>query len=63
VKLNETLKAGDEIKIVKGDQESTQTVASMQVDHKNIETAEKGDEVGLKVEEPTKDGAEVYLVS
>lgn len=63
MKLSETLKVSDQIKIVRGDQEFTQTVASMQVEHENIQTAKKGDEVGLKVDQPTKEGAEVYLVS
>lgn len=63
MKLSETLKVSDQIKIVRGDQEFTQAVASMQVEHENIQTAKKGDEVGLKVDQPTKEGAEVYLVS
>ena len=63
LKLNDKLKAGEEIKIVRDEEEATQTVSSMQVDHKNIQEAKKGDEVGLKVDQPTKEGAKVYLVS
>ena len=63
VKLEDTLKVGDQIKIVRGDQEFTQTVTSMQVEHENIQSAKKGEEIGLKVDQPTKENAEVYLVS
>ena len=63
VKLKDALKVGDQIKIVRGEEEFTQEVASMQVEHKNIQEAKKGDEIGLKVDQPTKEGAEVYLVS
>lgn len=63
VKLNGTLKVGDQIKIVRGENEFTQEVTSMQIEHENIESAKKGDEVGLKVDQPAKDSAEVYQVS
>lgn len=63
VKLNGTLKVGDKIKLVRGENEFTQEVTSMQIEHENIESAKKGDEVGLKVDQATKDSAEVYQVS
>lgn len=63
MKLEDALKVGDKIKIVRGEQEFTQEVASMQVEHENIQEAKKGDEVGLKADQPTKENAEVYLVS
>lgn len=60
--LNSTLKQGDKIKFVRGDQEFEQTVDSMQVDHKSVKAAKKGDSIGLKVDQAIKPGAEVFLV-
>jgi translation elongation factor EF-1alpha len=56
------LKVGDKIKIVSGDNEFEQEVASMQVEHKNVQSAKKGDAVGLKVDQPVKRG-EVFKVA
>ncbi len=62
VKLDDTLKIGDRIKLKHGDDEFEQEVTSMQVDHQAIESAEKGDEVGLKVDKKAKEGWEVYKI-
>lgn len=56
------LKAGDEVKLKRGDEEFTQKVESLQVEHENVDVVKKGDSFGLKVEKPTKPGTEVYLV-
>ena len=61
VRLEKSLKAGDSVKLVKGDNEFKQTVESMQVEHAQIPQGKKGDEVGIKVEQPTKEGTLVYL--
>lgn len=61
IKLSVSLSKGDSIRIVGG--ESTdfeQTVSSMEVEHKKIEKAKKGDEVGLKVKEKVREGYKVY---
>jgi len=34
----------------------------MQIEHEQVEKAKKGDEVAIKVDQPTKEGAEVYKV-
>lgn len=61
VELSAGLKKGDWIRVVGGvDTDFEQKVTSMEVDHEKIEEAEKGDEVGLKVEEKVRDGYEVY---
>ncbi len=54
------IKAGDRIKISGHDKEFEQEIASLQVEHQNIQTAKKGDDVGMKVDQPVKDGDEVY---
>jgi len=57
------LKEGDEIRIMGGEStDFNQIVDSMQVDHKKVKTAKKGDEVGLKVKEKVHEGYKVYKV-
>jgi putative protease len=60
LKVIATLKVGDKIKITGRGNEFEMIVESMQVEHKNIKTAEKGDDVGLKVEQAVKKGDEVF---
>jgi len=62
IKLKSVLKVGDKIKIEGHGKSFEQTVESMQVEHENIETAKKGQEVGMKVAEPVKEGDLVYKV-
>ena len=56
------IKVGDRIKISGHDKEFEQEISSMQVEHQNIDQAKKGDNVGMKVDQPVKDGDEVYKV-
>ena len=56
------IKVGDRIKISGHDKEFEQEIASLQVEHQNIDQAKKGDNVGMKVDQPVKDGDEVYKV-
>ena len=63
VKVLTPIKVGDRLKISGHDKEFEQEIASMQVEHKNIEQAKKGDDVGMKVDQPVKDGDEVYKVA
>ena len=60
VKLNKALKIGSQIKVKRGDEEFTDTVTSMQLDHKPVNAGKKGEEVAVKVSQPAKEGAEVY---
>ena len=62
-KLTGTLKRGDKIHIKGATTDFTQEVASMQVDHKNIEEAKKGKEVGIEIEQKVRDGDEVFIVT
>ena len=57
------VKVGDTIHIQGKHSDFTQQVASMQVEHNNIEVAKKDDEVGLKVDQPVHEHDEVYLVT
>jgi hypothetical protein len=37
-----------------------QEVTSMQIEHQDIESATKGDAIGMKVNQPVREGVEVY---
>ena len=55
-----TVKVGDTIRIGEFGTGVEQKVESMQVEHKPVEVAKKGDEVGLKVVSEVKKGDLVY---
>lgn len=62
IRLTDDLKAGDAVKFVHGDQEFTQTVGSIEVEHQKIDSGKAGDEVAVKVEQRAKEGTKVYKV-
>lgn len=63
IELTEDLSLGDMIKFVRGGEDLfSQKVSSMQVEHKNIDNAQSGQTVGMKVDQGVKDGSEVYKV-
>lgn len=59
VALNDSVKVGDKIKIARSGQEFTATIGSMQINHQDVTSAKAGDEVAIKLSQPTKDGAVV----
>lgn len=61
VTLSQDLKAGDKVKFSGHDKEFTQEVASMQIEHQPINEAKGGQVIGLKVNEPVKEGDLVFL--
>lgn len=61
--LSGTLKVGDEIRLLGHGADFSQSVDSMQVDHQQIDSAKKGDDVGMKVSEKVKPGTQVFLIS
>lgn len=63
VNLSGTMKVGDKISIEKDGEVLEQVVNSMQVEHKNIETAKPGDDVGMKTDKEVKVGALVYKIT
>jgi len=62
VDLEDTLRVGDRISIERASGSFEQVVDSMQIEHKNIQEAKKGQSIGLKVNEHTREGAKVYKV-
>ena len=62
VDLTNSLHTGDTVKF-SGSTDFSQTVTTIQVEHEKIESAKKGDTVGLKVDQPVKPGDEVLKAS
>jgi len=61
VKLTAKLTKGDKVKIKKGDEEFEDTVTSLQIDHKDVSSAKKGDDAAIKLSGRAKEGAVVFL--
>lgn len=63
IDLQTSIAAGDKIKFTRGGEDMfEQKVESMQLDHKEVSTAKKGDAIGLKTEKEVKEGAEVFKI-
>jgi len=60
IKLKAPLKNGDTIHIIGGDVDFEQEVKSMQINRESVESAKKGDEVGIKVKEKVRKGYRVF---
>jgi len=60
VELSDTLKVGDTIRIIGGETDFTQTVDSMEIEHKKVEEAKAGDSIGLKISQKVREGYKVY---
>ena len=50
------------IKIARSDDEFEEKVTSMQIEHEEVKSAKKGDEVAIKVSQRAKEGAAVSKV-
>jgi putative protease len=63
IDVKSKLSVGDKIKFVKDKKELfQQEVTSIQKEHKDIPSAKKGEDVGMKVDQPVKEGVEVFKV-
>lgn len=62
IKLSDTLSVGDQVHIKGHTTDFTQKVDSIQIEHKDVEKAKKGDVVGVKVKEHVREGDEVFKV-
>ncbi len=56
------LRLGDRVKISGRTTELTQTVESLQIEHRAVEHASRGTEVGMKVQEPVRRHDQVFRV-
>jgi len=63
IKLTDgVLKIGNTIRVRGGDSEFDQEVTSMQAEHINIESAKKGEEFAIKLDQKAHKGNTIYLV-
>ena len=62
VELKAPLNIGDKILIRGATTNFEQTVESIQIEHKNIEKAEAGQIIGLKVKERVRENDKVYRI-
>jgi translation elongation factor EF-1alpha len=62
IKLTGDIKVGDTIHIKGMTTDFEQTIDSMQSDHKSVEIAKSGDDIGIKVKDRVRRGDKVFLV-
>lgn len=62
VEVIASIKVGDKLKFSGHDNEFEQAITSMQIEHEQIQTAKKGQAIGMKVDQPVKPGDEVFKV-
>jgi putative protease len=63
IRLTEgSLRRGDRVRIVGRTTEVTQSVESMQIEHRPVEEAQQGSEVALKVGEPVHRHDQVFRI-
>ncbi|PIS21105.1 translation elongation factor-like protein [candidate division WWE3 bacterium CG08_land_8_20_14_0_20_43_13] len=62
IKLEAELAVDDNIRIGSPTASVEQTVESMQINHEPVSQANVGEEIGLKVKEPVREGDSVYLI-
>jgi len=60
VKFKEPVEKGDKVCFKGAHTDFSQTIDSMQYDHKDIDEAKKGQEIGIKVKEKVREGDKVY---
>ena len=57
VKLDAPLKKGDKVVVKHGEEEFEDTITSMQIDHKDVDSAKKGDDAAVKLSQKAKEGS------
>jgi len=62
IKLRSPLKVGENIKIAGSTTNFEQEVESIQVEHKQVDKAKKGDLVGIKIKDKVREGDLVFKV-
>lgn len=63
MKLGDSLKVGDTVRIEGGSVAFTQQIASMQIEHEPVNIAKKGNEVGFKVKQKVREGYRVFRIA
>jgi len=62
IKLEDELELGDKIRIKGSTTDFEQKVNSMEIDREEVERAESGESIGMKVKDRVREGDEVYKV-
>ncbi len=62
IRLQDELREGEEVHFSGAHTDFRQTVSSMQIEHRNIQAARKGEEVGMKVSMPVREGDRVFRI-
>ena len=62
LELTKKLKVGDKIRIKGATTDFEQVVDSMQIEHEKVDTAKKGDAIGMKVKDKVRPNDKVYLI-
>ena len=62
VKFNRGVKAGEQVQFKGATTDFEQALDSMQFDHKEVDEAKKGKEIGVKVRDKVRAGDEVYEI-
>jgi len=57
IKLKSGLKKGDMVKIKRGEEEFEEKVNSLQIDHVDVKSGKKGDEIAIKLSRQAKEGS------
>ncbi|MBI5732688.1 hypothetical protein HY967_01880 [Candidatus Jorgensenbacteria bacterium] len=60
VKFKKAVAVGAEVRFKGATTDFEETIKSMQYDHKDISSAKKGQEVGIKVGDKVREGDEIY---
>ena len=63
IHLSAPLKIGDKIHIKGAHDDFTQTIDSMQIEHEQIESAKKGDSIGVRVVKKVHPHDKVFLAT
>jgi len=63
IQLSGSVKVGDNIHIKGAHDDFSQTIDSIQIEHEKVESAKKGDCIGIKVTQKTHPHDKVYLVT
>ena len=63
IDMTDTLKVGDRIHIKGHTTDIEMEIASMQINNVNVDSAKKGDSVGIKVPDRVRSGDTVYKVT
>ena len=62
IELSAPVKVGDKLKFKHGGYEFEQIIESMQIEHKQIKSAKKGQAIGMKTQQPVHENTKVLKV-